>query len=93
MSGLSDDSIPIGRHLDITDRDGASTTDRKSHATVDSDRVWLGIYYECCLAYSRVYRRRNELSYRGRCPKCGARVSIRVGPQGIAAKMLVATPV
>lgn len=92
MSGDSDRFDSIGRHLDVTDLDVSSEGDGAAHSR-DGERMWVGVYYECCDAYSRVYRRREDLCYRGRCPRCGASVSIRVGPSGIAAKMLIATPV
>ncbi len=45
-------------------------------------RTWLGIHFECCDVYSRIYRSRVREAYEGRCPKCGAPVSVAVGPDG-----------
>ena len=86
------DDVTLGKHLDITDLDAEGKTPRTDTAT-STHRVWVGVYYECCAAYARVYRRPDDLRYHGRCPECGAAVSIRVGPNGIAARMLIATPV
>ncbi|HPF41473.1 MAG TPA: hypothetical protein PK093_22790 [Phycisphaerae bacterium] len=92
MDGPDADDATLGRHLDITDLDPPGETPMADSAT-SSHRVWVGVYYECCAAYARVYRRPDDLRYQGRCPECGASVSIRVGPNGIAARMLIATPV
>ena len=45
-------------------------------------RPWLGIYFECCGAYSRIYRNADGTAYQGRCPHCTAHVRLRVGPGG-----------
>jgi hypothetical protein len=45
-------------------------------------RPWLAVHWRCCSVYSRVYRKPDESSYRGYCPKCARPVRIRVGPGG-----------
>ena len=47
-----------------------------------SGRPWVGILFECCAVYSRVYRNMNARAYRGVCPRCGMSVTLRVGPEG-----------
>ncbi len=49
-------------------------------------RPYLGILFECCGVYARVYRRPNQMVYRGRCPKCLRIVQVRVGPDGTRAR-------
>ncbi|MCB9852885.1 MAG: hypothetical protein H6819_07295 [Phycisphaerales bacterium] len=83
----------VGRHLDVTDLDGDPADAHEAPSANGVHRVWVGVYYECCAAYSRVYRRADEMCYRGRCPECGAAVSIQVGPKGIRARMLIASPI
>ena len=91
-----DTSLPddrsLGRHLDITDLDDDRIRRGADSASGGAGRLWVGIFYECCDAYARVYRRRDEMHYEGRCPECGASVTIRVGPNGIRARILIATP-
>lgn len=65
-------------HLDVYD-----TADRAP----DSARPYIGILFDCCGVYARVYRRAEARVYEGRCPKCLAQVRVRVGPHGVAARI------
>ena len=47
-------------------------------------RPWVGILFDCCGIYARVYRTRGGRVYRGRCPRCLRQVRLRVGPGGTA---------
>ncbi|MHC4091799.1 MAG: hypothetical protein ACYSVY_16295 [Planctomycetota bacterium] len=49
-------------------------------------RRWVGIRFECCGRYARVYRNREGTMYSGRCPRCLRRVRLRVGADGIDAR-------
>jgi len=33
-------------------------------------RQFLGVWFECCHAYGRLYKNKEGTMYRGRCPKC-----------------------
>lgn len=57
------------------------------------DRPWIGIHFQCCGVYTRVYRHRDATSYEGRCPKCAAKVNLRVGPDGVASRVFTARPI
>ena len=50
-------------------------------------RPYVCIFFECCNVYARVYRRRDEKVYRGRCPRCLHTVQLRVGPDGTPSRM------
>lgn len=54
--------------------------------TAHTGRAWLGLLFECCHAYGRIYRSADGTRYEGRCPRCGAPVSVRVGPGGTPAR-------
>jgi len=47
-----------------------------------SRRRWLGIHFECCGAYARIYRNKEGSAYVGNCPRCGVRVEVPIGPHG-----------
>jgi len=55
-------------------------------------RSWVGIHFECCGAYTRIYRRPDARVYQGYCPRCGRRVTLRVGPDGVNARIFRAMP-
>ena len=57
-----------------------------------ANRPWIGIHFQCCGVYTRVYRRPDDTRYEGRCPKCAAAVSLRVGPDGVASRTFTARP-
>lgn len=45
-------------------------------------RKYLGIYFECCNVYGRVYQNKDKTAYSGFCPRCMRRVNIKVGEDG-----------
>lgn len=48
----------------------------------NADRRFLMIWFRCCHAYGRLTRNRQATRYEGRCPRCGAPLSVKVGPGG-----------
>jgi hypothetical protein len=50
-------------------------------------RPFLGILFECCGVYARVYRQPDQRHYAGRCPRCLRAVRVRVGPDGSSSRM------
>lgn len=80
-----------GYHLDIIDTaENEPAGDYSSSGPIG--RSWVGIHFECCGVYARVYRQSGDNKYEGRCPKCRARVTLRVGPDGVSARIFRATP-
>ena len=45
-------------------------------------RRFVGIRFDCCSVYARVYVNRDETAYEGCCPKCFKPVRIGIGPGG-----------
>jgi len=51
-------------------------TEQKTH------KKFLGIHFECCNVYRRIYLNKDLNAYEGRCPKCQRSVKVLVGPNG-----------
>ena len=45
-------------------------------------RAFLGIHFECCNMYSRIYKNREGTAYEGQCPQCRARLKVGIGSGG-----------
>jgi hypothetical protein len=56
-------------------------------------RLWVGIHFECCGVYKRVYRDPDVPFYEGQCPQCGRKITMRVGPDGVTSRIFKATPI
>jgi len=48
----------------------------------ETGKKFLGIMFECCNVYRRVYINKEGNAYEGRCPKCFAEVKVRIGTDG-----------
>ena len=70
--------------------------DSKSHGRADPNstgarRRYIGVHFECCGVYTRIYRRANQDAYLGRCPHCLRPVRVRVGRGGTNARIFRAS--
>ena len=74
-----------GDHLDLS-----SDPRPPSEPKGKEKRRFIGVTFACCDVYARVYVNREETAYLGNCPKCGKRLSIRVGPGGTDARFFTA---
>lgn len=43
---------------------------------------FLGIMFECCNVYARIYKNKEGTAYVGRCPKCMRTVKVPIGEGG-----------
>lgn len=45
-------------------------------------KKFLGVYFECCHVYGRLYQNKDGTAYVGRCPKCLASLRAHIGEGG-----------
>ncbi len=45
-------------------------------------KPFLGVMFECCNVYARIYKNKAEDAYEGHCPKCARRIVVRIGKGG-----------
>lgn len=43
---------------------------------------FLGIMFECCNVYGRIYKNKQGTHYVGHCPKCLRQIKIKIGENG-----------
>ncbi|MHC5109894.1 MAG: hypothetical protein ACYTHJ_08460 [Planctomycetota bacterium] len=65
----------------VDDEDGGG-----GHPPGFAGRPWVGIRFDCCHVYTRVYRNNEGTAYQGSCPHCGRRIRLRVGSDGTSAR-------
>ncbi len=44
---------------------------------------FIGVKFDCCQVYTRVYINKEETAYEGRCPKCLRKIGIKVHRDGL----------
>ena len=66
IAGVEDLTLPAGEQV----------------AAADHPRKWIGMHFECCGVYTRIYRGEGADAYVGYCPRCHRQARIRVGTGG-----------
>jgi hypothetical protein len=51
-----------------------------------ASRPFLGVRFNCCDIYQRLYPNREATVYEGACPSCGRPVRFPIGPGGTDAR-------
>jgi len=54
-------------------------------------KKYIGIKFECCRVYQRIYVNRDNTAYEGRCPKCLRLVKVKIAPGGTDQRFFTGT--
>ncbi len=49
---------------------------------MQEQRKFLGIMFQCCSVYGRIYENKDKTAYVGRCPRCLRNVRVKIGEGG-----------
>ena len=85
-----------GEQLDLSSPSGMPEAGRPNESSLESaaagqgGRPFVGVRFACCEVYVRVYVNRGLTAYEGNCPRCGKKVSLRIGPGGTDARFFTA---
>jgi len=53
-------------------------------------RKFLGLYFQCCSLYGRIYINYDKTAYEGMCPGCAKKVKVTIGKNGTSSRMFIA---
>ncbi|MBA2116600.1 hypothetical protein [Bremerella alba] len=67
--------------LDVTN-EPESGQPRQNAEQGRKSRPFLGVKFDCCSIYSRIYQNKDGTHYIGNCPKCAKQIRIRIGQGG-----------
>ena len=51
-------------------------------------KPFVGIIFNCCKAYGRIYLDRSATAFEGRCPRCLKRVVLQISEEGSTDRFL-----
>ena len=54
------------------------------------ENKFIGILFECCNIYRRIYVNREKNAYEGKCPKCNREVKVKIGAEGTESRFFSA---
>ncbi len=62
----------------------------KSVDNLQSSKPFIGIKFDCCNVYNRIYINKEKTAYEGRCPKCLRKISVKISKDGASTRFFSA---
>ncbi len=62
----------------------------KSVGNPQNSKPFIGITFDCCNVYNRIYMNKEKTAYEGRCPKCLRTISVKIGKDGVSSRFFSA---
>ncbi len=59
--------------------------------SIATGRKYVGVQFECCDVYHRIYINRDATAYVGHCPKCVRQIRLDIGPGGTESRIFRAS--
>lgn len=53
-------------------------------------KPYVGVIFKCCRIYSRIYLNRAGTAFVGWCPRCGAKMELKISPHGSKSRFFMA---
>ncbi len=47
-------------------------------------KKYIGMIFECCSVYRRIYINKKKTAYTGYCPKCCKKVEVKIASDGVS---------
>jgi len=63
---------------------------KPSFKTTQKKKSFLGVRFDTCSCYGRLYINDEGTAYVGRCPRCYAPFAVRIGSHGTSKRLFVA---
>ncbi len=79
----------MSERLDITNEPEFGKS-QPNEDTARKPRPYLGVKFDCCGIYSRIYQNKAGTHYVGNCPKCAKQIRIRIGYGGSSNRFFTA---
>ena len=62
----------------------------KSVDNLQCGKPFIGIKFDCCNVYNRIFVNKGKTAYEGRCQKCLQKISVKIRKDGVSTRFFSA---